>query len=317
MFKIQTIHENGFEKLRLADNTGDCYAEIIPACGAILNNFSVRRGNSWLNVIDSYKDKIEFEEECEAKGFKSNKLSPFVCRLNESSYLLENKRYTVEKFLLDGAAIHGLIYNEPFTVIDRSNDETSASVTLLHSYKGSDPGYPFSYDCEIAYTLEKGHILNLFTKITNQSDLTIPVTDGWHPYFNMGGKIDDLLLEFQSMDILEFDDSLIPTGKKIRYEEFGSLKKIGDTFLDNCFTLDLTECQPLCVLRNPVINIQLEIHPDSSYPYLQIYTPPHRHSIAIENLSGAPDAFNNGMGLILLKPGEKTSFRTRYKIADY
>ncbi|MGL6269156.1 MAG: hypothetical protein ACRC2O_14590, partial [Chitinophagaceae bacterium] len=58
----------------------------------------------------------------------------------------------------------------------------------------------------------------------------------------------------------------------------------------------------------------IEFHPDKSYPYLQLYTPPHRNSIAIENLSAAPDAFNNGMGLVTLEPDHTRTFSTRYKI---
>jgi aldose 1-epimerase len=47
---------------------------------------------------------------------------------------------------------------------------------------------------------------------------------------------------------------------------------------------------------------------------LQIYTPPHRKSIAIENLSSAPDAFNNKIGLIELGPEDSHAFQTRYRI---
>ena len=38
-------------------------------------------------------------------------------------------------------------------------------------------------------------------------------------------------------------------------------------------------------------------------------------TIAIENLSGAPDCFNNGLGLIKLNSGEEAVFETRYHIA--
>jgi aldose 1-epimerase len=84
--------------------------------------------------------------------------------------------------------------------------------------------------------------------------------------------------------------------------------------LDNCFTLDTQECQPLCVLRNAAKKIEVQLFPDESYQYLQIYTPPHRKSIAIENLSGAPDGFNNMMGVITLEPGQSSLFKTSYKI---
>jgi aldose 1-epimerase len=58
----------------------------------------------------------------------------------------------------------------------------------------------------------------------------------------------------------------------------------------------------------------LHIYPERAYPYLQVYTPPHRKSIAIENLSSAPDAFNNKMGLIALGPEDSQAFQTRYRI---
>jgi aldose 1-epimerase len=70
----------------------------------------------------------------------------------------------------------------------------------------------------------------------------------------------------------------------------------------------------MCVLRNPARKVQVEIHPSASYPYLQIFTPEHRKSIAIENLSAAPDAFNNGMGLKVLEPDEAADFSTTFKI---
>jgi aldose 1-epimerase len=98
------------------------------------------------------------------------------------------------------------------------------------------------------------------------------------------------------------------------YDEFTALKKIGTAFFDDCYKLNFETCQPMCVLKDPAQKIQLEIRPDKSYPYLQIYTPPHRQSIAIENLSAPPDSFNNGINLIILNPGETTDFTTSYTI---
>jgi aldose 1-epimerase len=52
-----------------------------------------------------------------------------------------------------------------------------------------------------------------------------------------------------------------------------------------------------------------------NYPYLQVYTPDHRRSIAIENLSSPPDSFNNLMGLITLGPEDSATFHLQYKLA--
>jgi aldose 1-epimerase len=114
--------------------------------------------------------------------------------------------------------------------------------------------------------------------------------------------------------MLEFDEDLVPTGKLIPYQDFGSLKNIETISLDNCFTVNFAECQPLCVFRNPKKKVQVELYPATSYPYLQIFTPNHRKSIAIENLSAAPDAFNNGIGLKVLAPDESASFTTTFVI---
>ena len=59
----------------------------------------------------------------------------------------------------------------------------------------------------------------------------------------------------------------------------------------------------------------ITVKPTHNYPYLQLYTPDDRKSIAIENLSGAPNAFNNKIGLHIVKPQDKIVFETGYQIA--
>ncbi len=314
MFDARFVSDADFDKVVLKDTATGTSVEIIPSCGAILQAFTVLNNGSPLNVIDSYESALDFKNNVTAKGFKSCKLSPFACRIKNASYQLSEQKYTIEKFLLNGSALHGLIYDAAFITTKTRADENAAGVDMQFQYNGNDKGYPFKYNCAITYELKKENSLTIITKITNNDEDLIPIQDGWHPYFGFGGSIDNLLLEFQSAALVEFDAELIPTGKLIAYEEYGSLKKIGNTQFDTCFTVNFAECQPLCVLRDKLQKIQLEIYPDKSYPYLQIYTPPHRNSIAIENLSAAPDVFNNGMGAKVLAPGEIANFTTNYKI---
>jgi aldose 1-epimerase len=315
MFSVTTITEQGFDKVVLQDESKDTRVEIIPACGAILHAFTINNRGQWINVIDGYANADDFANNVTAKGFKSSKLSPFVCRLKNGAYHFGQQDYIVEKFYLGKHALHGLLYDAVYDIVDMQADAEGASVTLVHQYRGADAGYPFYYDCRITYTLTANNRLTLSTSIVNQSDGLLPIQDGWHPYFGFGGSINDLQLEFQSKEKVIFDDELLPTGQLERYEAFGSLTLLGDTQFDHCFTLNFAECQPLCVLRDGAQKMQLEIYPDRSYPYLQIYTPPHRQSIAIENLSGAPDAFNNGIGLKVLEAGESATFTTVYQIS--
>ncbi len=316
MFEAGFINDTDFDKIILKDVTANTSVEIIPSCGALLHAFTVFNNDKLMNVIDGYDNKADFNNNVTAKGFKSCKLSPFACRINNAAYNFGEKKYTVEKFLLNGSALHGLLYDAAFTVTETRADKNAAVVTLKYHYTGIDKGYPFKYTCTIIYELKKENSLTITSTITNDDEGLIPMQDGWHPYFSFGGSIDDLQLEFQSTAMVEFNKDLVPTGKLLPYQEFGSLEKIGSTAFDNCFIVNFAECQPMCVLRDPSKKIQLEIYPDKTYPYLQIYTPPHRKSIAIENLSAAPDAFNNGMGLQVLGPGSSTSFTTTYKLTS-
>lgn len=313
-FSVETKTENGFNKIILRDNITQTSVEVIASCGAILHAFMVLHNGRFINVIEQYSSAEDFADNVEAKGFKSCKLSPFACRLKNASYHFSGRQYTVNKFLMGESAIHGLLYDAIFEVKQQEANDEKARVVLSFVYKGTDAGYPFYYDCNITYTLEKDNKLHLNTEIINKDKGLIPLQDGWHPYFTFGSKVNELQLEFQSQEKIIFDGGLVPTGETISYHEFDSLKKIGDTFLDNCFSLNFSECQPLCVLRDKVQKLQIEIYPDKSYPYLQLYTPPHRNSIAIENLSAPPDAFNNGIGLITLAPQTKAIFNTTYKI---
>ena len=314
MFSIQKIHENGFEKVILQDNLSNTYATILPACGAILHDFVSKINGQVFNVIDSYISAEDFKEHVESKGFLGCKLSPFVCRIDRGIYRFGENKYKIEKYYLGKNAIHGLLYDKQYLIIGETSNELHASITMKYEYRAEDPGYPFNYDCIVTWELQSDNRLSVTTECINKDDGLIPMQDGWHPYFNLGDAADELQLEFQSKEMVEFNSELIPTQNLIAFTEFVSLKKIGNIFLDNCFTLNIDTCQPMCVLRNPAKKIQLEIHPERSYPYLQIYIPPHRKNIAIENISGAPDAFNNAMGLTTLEPGTSVIFKTSYKI---
>ena len=314
MFSIITKKENGFDKVILTDSSNGTVAEIVPSCGAILHAFKIIKEGNEFNVIDSYKNEKDFKENVTSKGFLGSKLSPFVCRLNKGKYNFEGKEYTIEKYHDHKNALHGLLYDQAFTIIGQQTNENSAAVSMKCEYRASDAGYPFKYDCIVTYELENHNHLNVFTQVVNQGKIAIPIQDGWHPYFTLGEKIDELKLQFRSFEMVEFNEELIPTGKLIPYKEFDKLKKISDTFFDNCFRLNFSEGQPICLLQNPEKNIELEIHTDESYPYLQLYTPCHRNSIAIENISGPPDAFNNETGFQTLAPGESATFKTSYKI---
>ncbi|RBL88698.1 aldose 1-epimerase [Chitinophaga flava] len=310
---IKNFHEAGFDIIALTDDNTGTQVEIVPAHGALLHAFKVQREGKTINLIDSYSSLQDLEDNLRV-SFKSVKLSPFACRIKDAAYQWEGSSYSIEKTIAPGNAIHGLLYDAKFTVAAQQASEQQASVTLTYSFKEEDTGYPFSYDCLATYTLHAGNELEISTKVINRSQTSIPVMDGWHPYFTTGTPVDELTLTFASKEIVEFDAKLIPTGRVLPFTEYVNGKKLAGVELDNSFVLDFSHAQPLASLHDSVKNIRIDFFPGNSYPILQIYTPPHRNSIAVENLSGAPNAFNNGLGLVTLAADESKAFDTRIKV---
>ena len=308
-FTIEINKADIFPVIHLKNNAEETSAEIY-AFGGLLNKLSIKNS---ANVIDGFTSPHDAKDNI-TNGFKSAKLNPFVCRLASGKYSFNNQDYVINKFYLNGEAIHGLLYDALFSITDSGADDKCAFVTLLYQYEKKNEGFPFAYTCTITYRLQPKGRLSVETIIQNNATSPIPVCDGWHPYFTLGGNIDELSFQMNAEKMIEFNDKLIPTGNTVPYKKFQAPELFKDTFLDNCFLLNATD-KPACILKNDQIGLQLTIEVDASYPYLQIYTPPHRNSIAIENLSAAPDAFNNKMGLIILAPGESAAFTTSYLLA--
>jgi len=318
-FSIRHLEENGLRLITLREESTGTEIAILPKHGACLHAFTVRAPKAGgpgglFNVIDNYPDSRRLEKEI-GISYKSSKLSPWPCRIPDGKYVFEGKEYRFEHLFKDGTAIHGLLYNKPFTVLGETTDEASASLSLEYRYNREDGGYPFDYVCGVRYILHPGSLLEVVTTVTNLDDKVIPIADGWHPYFALGGKADDWQVQFHVSAIVEFDDRLVPTGKLVQYDTFDTTKRLGDTFLDNCFVLKQQLVSAACELFNPDNGLRVSFFPDDHYPYLQLYTPDTRKSIAVENLSGAPDCFNNKMGLSVLEAGRSQIFTTRYKVS--
>lgn len=309
-FTIHIDDQEGFPIITLRDESSGTEAEIY-AFGGLLNAFRIPVNNTLFNVVEGFTGRNDVTENI-TNGFKSAKLSPFVCRMYKGIYHFNNRQYKVNRHFLKEHAIHGLLYDALYTIVTSEGDDKKAGVTLQYEYKGNDAGYPFPYLVTLNWKLEEGNKLTITTTLSHHNQQPIPMADGWHPYFTIGGKVDEWRIRFNSTKQLEYDAALLPTGRKLSDERFINGYSLQNIELDNSFELDNGNEPAKCVLSNDTL--ELTVEPDSAYPLLQLYIPPHRKSIAIENLSGAPDNFNNGIGLILLPPNEQKVLRTGYRV---
>src|SRR5579872_262529 len=117
-FSISNSNEHDLDLVNITDETTGTVVSLLPAFGAILHSFRVRlRDGSTFDVMDSYKDARELGAEI-GTSFKGVKLSPFPCRIPDGVYTFDRREYKLEHLFNDGTAIHGLLYDKHFTVME-------------------------------------------------------------------------------------------------------------------------------------------------------------------------------------------------------
>ncbi len=292
-----TFFDDKENRFSLSPNYGGCLLEL------------VFEGE---NVLDSYSTP---EELAENKWSKSAFLYPYPNRLRDGKYKHNGKTY---QFAINNAAtqnsIHGFGKDVPMRVVKTSVKENEASVKLRFKHDGKNLSYPFKFSMDItmgfkrAFTdkKKKKHTaeFSVEMKFKNQSAHAIPVGLGWHPYFKISEKVDDTALFMPSVQKIDIDARMLPTGTFSKFENFKSWQTIGDTVLDNGFLIKQTDekIAQICIKTNTAeLKFWQEIGP-AKWNYTQIFTPPHRNSIAIEPMTCNIDAFNNKDGLLLLTP---------------
>lgn len=244
------------------------------------------------NIIDDLQHKVY------AQSYAGAILFPFANRIKNGKYKFQNKTYRLECNENDrNNAIHGLIYNKIFELINAENFEDYAEVKLKFEEKNPPEGFPFTYYIEQTYRLSDKE-LSLKVNIKNTGHQDFPFTLGWHPYFCCD-DFDKSFLSFNSHKIIVMSREMIALGVNERLiENPFSLK---DRQLDDCFILNGREIE----FYTKDYKIALEGTPKSNF--FQIYTPPNENRIALEPMTGISDSFNHKKGLQILKPGDTKS----------
>ena len=312
MYTIDYCDFGPFTLVELSNQeTGELFS-FFPGFGACMNQLILKGKNGinykLLRSNDDYESLITEGKQ----RFVGSKLFPFPNRVNAGTYVFASEEYQLPiNFPSEGHAIHGLLLESPFKVKDVLLSEEEGQVTLENLYDNEHPGYPFKFRLEVEYALSKKGFA-CTTRVANIDQLPIPVGDGWHPYFRIGDRINDLYLCIPTKEEVEVNESMIPNGRSKSFNDFCEFKKIGEREFDTCFKLaegaEISTVQLWDQEEDIRLNIWMESGRDN-YQYVQVYTPPARDCIAIEPMTCMPDAFNNQKGLIVIPPGGLKSFQ--------
>ncbi|MFL4472587.1 aldose 1-epimerase family protein [Paeniglutamicibacter sp. MACA_103] len=210
-----------------------------------------------------------------------------------------------------GHAIHGLLRHSSYRQVRRSE----GSVVLAAAVSPA-PGYPFELDTSVRYELVADG-LRVTHRLENLGDRTAPVAVGAHPYLRLGDiPAAELKLFVNAERHLEVDGSMIPTGNqdqvagtRFDYRRGRLLDKVS---LDDTWTgLDREPDGSSRHYLQAPDGSRVELHMDSNYGFIQVFTAPAFpgpagpvRAVAMEPMTAPANAFNNGLGLHWLAPGE-------------
>lgn len=227
-------------------------------------------------------------------------LAPFANRIRKGKYTFLDRSYQL-KVNSEGNAIHGFARDSSFNVTKRNESMCRIQTDL------TGPGYPWTVRLSINYTLY-GNGFKCSTSAQNLSSDPAPFQIGFHPYFTFHDYW--ILASDKPGALLNYKDQYFPDGTANILDPF-QISSIDQNALDNTF---LTSGGVLFTSGKSRITIDRE-----GLDYLVLYNGIYSGgvSVAIEPMSAPPDAFNNGMGLVILMPNTvyKTSFRVSLK--DY
>ena len=305
-YKLSVSIFDDLEILQLEDlDSGNSFS-LIPRLGANLNSLRLRGRE----VLWSAKNPAQIEKQS-LVAFSGSQLFPFVNRLKDGEYEHLGRRY---RFPLNepslNNALHGAVFDKEFALMEA--DEKGGFLKLAYLCDGSNSSYPFKLSVENSFWLSENG-LTISTVVENKDEQSAPFGHGWHPYFIAEKGLDEAVLQIAADKYFEVDRQLIPTGELISFDRFSRARAIGSSELDYCFPLNESDKPVARLSFGAEQTISLYT---SGYPYLQIYTPGDRKTIAIEPQTSAPNAFNNGIGNIVLPAKQKREMRFSISVDD-
>ncbi len=311
MYKISHKNIYTHEGVLMTNLESGAEVSILVTQGGAIHALLLSHQNNLVSTIAGNENQMDFIQNVSYRG---SKLSPFPNRIENGTYSFENQKYQLP--CNNGAhSLHGLLCNSVFEIVKELVTDTFAEIKLTYSYDGTDSGYPFLYTIDITYNLSNTG-LRIQTEIKNSGTTEMPIGDGWHPYIRVTNKVDDLLLQIPSHKKIILNATGIPTGEYALKQFFTAPTKIGADLFDDCFELYGSNDGFQTKLIDVVNNRTLIVWQDQHYKYLQVYIPPDRKSIAIEPMTCAPNAFNSGLGLLVLKPNDFITFTFGILITD-
>jgi aldose 1-epimerase len=209
-------------------------------------------------------------------------LSPWANRLDEQAFYANGKRYAFDMQLgnVNGAIpIHGFMSRtDQWEVVEAKADGKSAWVTSrLDAYKQPMwmKQWPFAHSIEMTYRLQDG-TLETHTKVTNMASEPMPVSLGYHPYFQLtDSPREEWVVTVPAKTRWLLNYQKVPTGETEAADKFfpGGKGTLKDYNLDDVFSDLNRDAQGRSTVTVKGRKQQLDVTLGPNYKSLVMYSP--------------------------------------------
>ncbi len=301
-YAARQIETDGIAVVEIADRDRPTVVSVAPSLG---NNSYEMKVNGKNVFYFPYQSLAEFAAKRTLCG--NPLLAPWANRLDEDGFYANGKFHRfdpqVANIRRDGnkSPIHGLLtFASQWEVTEAVADSERARVVSrldFSKYPELMAQFPFAHVIEMSYILRDGN-LEVKTRITNQASEAMPVSIGFHPYFQVYDAPRErwkVSLDVGSRWLL--NDKLMPTGEKQPIRElFPDPRNIelGDLFLDHVFGDLVRDAAGQAHFSVKGERQQITVSYGPQFKAAVIYAPRPRNGsfICFEPMSGITNAFN-------------------------
>lgn len=281
-YRAEKISVDGADVVRLTDSVRGIVVSILPGSG-----------NRAFELTVHGKQVL-------AKPGGIPLLAPWANRLDQNAFWANGKKYVLNPDLNtvhydnNHLPIHGLLDKAVWSVLALKADKNGASVTSqLEFWRHPDwmAQFPFAHTITMTDRLRDG-VLEIETKIDNLSDDPMPVSVGFHPWFQLSDvPRDEWSLHIAAQDHLELSKTKIPTGKS-EPVSFPDPLPLKGMHLDDVFGGLIRDDRGEASFSVQGGREKITVTLGPKYRNAVVYAPPGRDIVCLEPMSGPTDAFN-------------------------
>ena len=220
-------------------------------------------------------------------------LSPWANRLDQDAFFANGKKYLLNpglgnlRYDANHLPIHGLVlFTSKWRVI---RSDSSSVTSRLEPWREPDwmAQFPFAHAIEMTHRLQGGS-LEVATTVENLSSEPMPLSLGFHPYFQLSdAPRDEWKVHLAARESVVLSDLLVPTGER-RPVPFANPLTLAGNALDDVFT-GLTGGE--WVLKGKKQRIAVKFGP--KFPVAVVYAPRDKSFVCFEPMAAETNAFNS------------------------